>query len=340
MNKLNILIVDDAYSMRELIARILEEAGHHVVGEAKDGLEAIQMYAKLTPDLVTMDINMPQMDGLEATRKIIKDFPSANILIISDDNSKKEEALNAGAIDFLRKPFQPAFLWSKIDNLIEGKTFVISKNDDKKTEVVKRNDFIKQTDKKDDLLSFNVNKTPDTKNRTIVKKMDEIEFEIAGKPNEGDIFTIEANTDKSYDGNVFVFPKDFDDKYQSENKLSKKNSIKKQQAIVKKYNEVNENEEEVTMKKQPTQELKAEEPIERIEETSHDISEEESNDEGVIMVSISPPRGMPTTNAHNEPNKEGLKEVIINPNHSMDEDGGLKKKTSLLDKIKNKFNFK
>ena len=316
MKKLDILVVDDAYFMRELIIKILEEAKHNVVGEAKDGLEAIQMYSKLKPDLVTMDIDMPKMDGIKATKKIIKQSSSANILIISDNTDKKEEALNAGAVGFLRKPFQPAFLWTKIDSLIDKGIFVVDKN-----KIIKKNNFIKTTNEEDDLLSLNIkDKSNKKKNKSIVKKIDDIEFEVASKPSKKDILTIKGNNNKSTDENTFVFPKEFDSKYQSENKLSRENVLKKQQSVIKKYNKNNK---------------KDKEPIKK-QETNNKQQNDEDN---FVMVSIRPPRGKPIMEKQDELNNEEIKEIIINPYDNLTKDDA-KKETSLLDIIKNKLNLK
>ncbi|MDD5448473.1 MAG: response regulator [Actinomycetota bacterium] len=105
-----VLVVDDALFMRMMIKDILTKDGLVVVGEAENGLEAVEKYAELKPDLVTMDIVMPEMDGIEAVRKIIKANPDAKILMCSAMGQQPlvVEALEAGAKDFIVKPFQPA----------------------------------------------------------------------------------------------------------------------------------------------------------------------------------------------------------------------------------------
>jgi two-component system chemotaxis response regulator CheY len=104
----NILIVDDAAFMRMMLKDILIKGGHNVVGEAANGLEAIVQYGKLKPDLVTMDITMPEMEGIEALKRIKADDPKARIIMCSamGQQGMVVQAIQAGAIDFVVKPFQ------------------------------------------------------------------------------------------------------------------------------------------------------------------------------------------------------------------------------------------
>ena len=103
-----VLVVDDAFFMRKTISGALLEAGFEVVGEAKTGVEAVKKYKELNPDVVTMDITMPDMDGINAVKKIKEYDPNCQIIIISamgqDDMVKK--ALVAGAKNFLVKPLK------------------------------------------------------------------------------------------------------------------------------------------------------------------------------------------------------------------------------------------
>ena len=104
---MSILIVDDAAFMRINLKNILEKAGYEVVGEAENGSEAVQKYKDLDPDLVTMDITMPEMDGIEAVKKIREIDSDANIIMCSamGQQSMVVEAIEAGAKDFIVKPF-------------------------------------------------------------------------------------------------------------------------------------------------------------------------------------------------------------------------------------------
>jgi two-component system chemotaxis response regulator CheY len=104
----NILIVDDAAFMRMMIKDILIKGGHEVVGEAVNGLEAIDQYGKLKPDLLTMDITMPEMDGIEALKRIKTDDPKAKVIMCSamGQQGMVVQAIQAGAKDFVVKPFQ------------------------------------------------------------------------------------------------------------------------------------------------------------------------------------------------------------------------------------------
>lgn len=105
-----VLIVDDALFMRMMIRDILGKDGFEIVAEAENGIEAVKKYAELRPDLVTMDIVMPEMDGIEAVRNILKIDPDARVLMCSAMGQQPlvVEALEAGAMDFIIKPFHPA----------------------------------------------------------------------------------------------------------------------------------------------------------------------------------------------------------------------------------------
>lgn len=106
MGSMRILIVDDSAMMRKMITKVLcDRGGHTIVGEAKNGFEAVELYKSLKPDLVTMDITMDPMDGLTAAREIILFDSNAHILFLSnlDKDKYDEEIQNIGAIGFVNK---------------------------------------------------------------------------------------------------------------------------------------------------------------------------------------------------------------------------------------------
>ena len=102
-----ILIVDDAAFMRAMLKRILNDAGYEIVGEAVNGREAVQMYEELTPDLVTMDMVMPEMGGMEALQAIRGRDREAKVVIVSavDQRENLLEAIRSGATEYIVKPF-------------------------------------------------------------------------------------------------------------------------------------------------------------------------------------------------------------------------------------------
>jgi two-component system chemotaxis response regulator CheY len=103
-----VLIVDDAAFMRMMIKDILEKNGFQVVGEASNGIKAVELYKKEKPDVVTMDITMPDMDGIEAVKQIKATDPNAKVIMCSamGQQSMVMDAIRAGARDFIVKPFQ------------------------------------------------------------------------------------------------------------------------------------------------------------------------------------------------------------------------------------------
>jgi two-component system chemotaxis response regulator CheY len=104
-----VLVVDDAAFMRKMVSDALAKGGHEVVGEAGNGVEAIAQYQALKPDVVTLDITMPEKDGLAALGEIVAADPSAKVVMCSalGQESKVLEAIKLGAKDFVVKPFQP-----------------------------------------------------------------------------------------------------------------------------------------------------------------------------------------------------------------------------------------
>lgn len=115
-----ILVVDDAAFMRMMIKNILTKNGYEVVGEAENGAVALQMYKELKPDLITMDITMPEMDGIQGVKAIRGVDPNANIIMCSamGQQSMVMEAIQAGAKDFIVKPFQQDRILQAIERVL------------------------------------------------------------------------------------------------------------------------------------------------------------------------------------------------------------------------------
>jgi two-component system, chemotaxis family, chemotaxis protein CheY len=105
----SVLIADDAAFMRMMLKNVLTEAGYEIAGEAENGAVAVAKYRELSPDLTTMDITMPEMDGLAALKEIRAGDPAARVVMCSamGQQSMVIESIQAGAKDFIVKPFQP-----------------------------------------------------------------------------------------------------------------------------------------------------------------------------------------------------------------------------------------
>jgi len=115
-----ILIVDDAAFMRMMIKNIVTKHGYEVVGEAENGQVAVELYKQLKPDLVTMDITMPEMNGIEGVKAIRQIDPNANIIMCSamGQQAMVMEAIQAGAKDFIVKPFQQERILQAIERVL------------------------------------------------------------------------------------------------------------------------------------------------------------------------------------------------------------------------------
>jgi two-component system chemotaxis response regulator CheY len=115
-----VMIVDDAMFMRRMLKNILVDMGLEVVCEAANGLEAINLYGQLRPDVVTMDITMPDMDGYTAVTEIIKQFPDARIIMCSAVGQQRMvlNAIMAGAKDFIVKPFDDIRIKESITHVL------------------------------------------------------------------------------------------------------------------------------------------------------------------------------------------------------------------------------
>ena len=117
----SILIVDDLSFMRMIQKEILTERGYTVAGEAADGYEAVEKFKALRPDLVLLDITMPNMNGLEAMRKIFAIDPRARVIMCSALGQQNliVEAIKAGVKDFIVKPFKPERMLSAIEKALK-----------------------------------------------------------------------------------------------------------------------------------------------------------------------------------------------------------------------------
>ena len=115
-----VLVVDDAVFMRKMVSDALAKNGHEVIGEASNGAEAVQRYQELQPEVMTLDITMPEKDGVAALKEIISIDPAARVVMCSalGQESKVLEAIRAGAKDFVVKPFQPDRIQQAIEKAL------------------------------------------------------------------------------------------------------------------------------------------------------------------------------------------------------------------------------
>lgn len=117
-----ILVVDDAVFMRTIIKSILANSEYNVVGEASNGAEAIVRYRELRPDIVTLDITMPIMDGIQALKGIKAEFPDAKVVMCSamGQQALVIEAVQAGAMDFIIKPFNKERVFEALHKVVNN----------------------------------------------------------------------------------------------------------------------------------------------------------------------------------------------------------------------------
>ncbi len=120
-NDKRILIVDDAAIIRRILRAMFTKNGFVVAGEAQDGQEGLDLYRQLQPDLVTMDITMPNMDGITATRSILGEFPEARIIMVSSVGQENviREAIGIGALDFIVKPLKEEQIISAVKRVLD-----------------------------------------------------------------------------------------------------------------------------------------------------------------------------------------------------------------------------
>ncbi len=119
-----VLIVDDILYVRKTLRQILGSRGFEIAGEAENGEEAIRMYREIRPDFVTMDLVMPILNGVEATREILKEDPDACIIVLSAmmQENLVTAAIEAGAKDYILKPFQTDEVMEVIRGTVPGAT--------------------------------------------------------------------------------------------------------------------------------------------------------------------------------------------------------------------------
>ncbi|MBF0230758.1 MAG: response regulator [Desulfamplus sp.] len=118
---LNFMVVDDSGITTKKMAKVLEELGHKVIGVARTGREAIERYVEVNPDMVTMDITMPDMNGIEATRNICREYKDAMIIMVTSHGQEQMvvDAIKAGALGYVIKPFKPETLKASIDRILD-----------------------------------------------------------------------------------------------------------------------------------------------------------------------------------------------------------------------------
>jgi len=117
-----LLVTDDAMIMREMIKDVARESGWTIAGEATNGQEAVERHAECHPDVMTLDLVMPEYDGLHALRSIKAENPNAKVLVVSalDQQQVLKEALELGASDFIVKPFEKDRMISALESLLSS----------------------------------------------------------------------------------------------------------------------------------------------------------------------------------------------------------------------------
>ena len=117
-----VLIADDASFMRNSLKYIVENSGHTVVGMAKEGQEALELYLKYKPDVVTLDLLMTGKDGFWALKEITKEDPKAKVIMVTavGNEDRQEEAHKIGAAGYIRKPFKPTEIVNEITRVLDS----------------------------------------------------------------------------------------------------------------------------------------------------------------------------------------------------------------------------
>lgn len=313
-----VLIVDDAYFMRNLIKKVLKEAGYDVIGEAKNGKEGITLYFELKPDIVTMDINMPDISGIEATKQILSKDPHAKIVAVtgSDSDEVRDQMMAAGALEYLKKPFQPAFLLTKIEDMFKEK-------------VVEADSPMEE--------EFSVQTSPVTSSAEVEEDFFEnMEIEILDKPDQSreHVLVIENNEDR------IEFPEeDFEEDEKSKYALTEESSFEDQSfhEVEDDFKEeIQEEEKAIPNSNDEIEIFQAQQPHAYEEEqvSPRTVKDEvkgneqvttpapitptpppvpaPSSEEAPSYMQIRPPRGKVLSKVEYEPNDEQLAEPVIN----------------------------
>lgn len=120
-NMAKVLVIDDSKTSRKFLEDVIKGAGHDVVGLACDGAQGLELYKEFHPDVVTMDIIMPVMDGKDAVSAIIKEDPEARIIMVTSAGQKDNviDCLKRGAADFIQKPYDSSLLLNTIEKVME-----------------------------------------------------------------------------------------------------------------------------------------------------------------------------------------------------------------------------
>jgi YesN/AraC family two-component response regulator len=154
----NILIVDDSSTVRRVIFQMVTKMGHNVIAEAKTGLEGFEMYEQYKPDIVTMDMEMPGGDGINALRHIIKKYPKAVIVMVTSINFREKvlECIQLGAKNYVIKPIDEEKMASVINDII---TKYINQEEEKKDPLIKTISIVDQAKVNPLIKSFSLGGT-------------------------------------------------------------------------------------------------------------------------------------------------------------------------------------
>lgn len=121
MKSLNIMVVDDSIITIKKLTKMIEELGHSVVQVARTGKDAVEQYTLIKPDMVTMDITMPDMDGIEATKQILSKYKEALIIMVTSHGQEQMiiDAIETGALGYVMKPIKKEKLKESVDRILD-----------------------------------------------------------------------------------------------------------------------------------------------------------------------------------------------------------------------------